>query len=56
MHKFYVGRDTEMLIRKYAVFICSQIQPEFDWMGRELDDIHGNIYPPVKKTQKEKGK
>ena len=23
VHKFYVGRDTEMLLRKYAVFICS---------------------------------
>ena len=41
--KFYKGRDLKILSRKYAVFISAEIGMEFEYLGRDMDDVHDEI-------------
>lgn len=40
LKKFYAGRDLEYLLRRYTVFICSQITDEVIWQDQELCEYH----------------
>ena len=41
--KFYKGRDLKILSRKYVVFISAEIGMEFEYLGRDMDDVHDEI-------------
>ena len=54
LRKFYKGRDTKMLSRKYAVFLSSCCGMQIDYIGRELDEVHDKIDMLNKNGQKSK--
>lgn len=46
LKKFYRGRDIQYIHRRYAMFLCSEMNPDYFWEDRGLVEIHSQIAIP----------